>query len=82
MHSRLDRKKHAKKEVKKARYLGRTASDRASRSRGGGYGGRINPSPLGLRGGLVELINELARGLHALRLSASADYDYHDYSVF
>ena len=38
-----------------------------------GVGGGINPSPLGSRGGLVDLISGLARALHALRLSASAD---------
>ena len=42
-----------------------------------GVGGGINPSPLGLRGGLVDLFVGFIAwrgGLHALRLSASADF--------
>ena len=38
-----------------------------------GVGGGINTSPLGLRGGLVDLIGGLAHGLHALSPKASAD---------
>ena len=40
-------------------------------------GGGTSPSPLGLRGGFVDLISGLARGLHALRLSASADFHWY-----
>ena len=39
-----------------------------------GVGGGINPSPLRLRGALVDLISGLAHGLHALRPKASADF--------
>ena len=45
-------------------------------------GGGINLSPLGLRGGLVDLISGLGHGLHALRPKASADWNFDDFSFF